>query len=1166
MASTSNAAESQQHNKGIADTIILSEYGTKATGEEVSVYIGDGIFKNIPVIITDKQKFIVNGDVDRHLIGADGWCMYYSILEAFRIDPTPQEAACLAEYLVKKIEEKANSNQELKDTIMSTVTDKIINPLDPSENNVGIFTEATVLPKSTDSYIPYGGKRRTFVRTFEEFLKGLYTPLNAVPGQPQTASGPYIWPVIGMFREVIGDLIGPFLVYSYSYKIPGKQTSPKSELSLIESQSMIDPSANHIAILNTGGHFELLVPTAGKYTETYIAPIRTLDDAPDQFKAMFNKCRPQQQQVSVEKQQALVEQHQPSVEQQPTKSEKQIEKEAELNTLRVYNGALQQLLNTYAENNTLENKSNLHMVYNNVIYIYANSTYRSELRLELPPNFISNDIDILETLRVTYIQYLQGECKIIHRLDVLLYVAEINGLFNKKIGKDKKLVAPFEKGDKLEDLMLANFHGINNGIIPTMVDSTCEAIKENSSSATSPTVESVFNAAIAATTNNDSLEKGADKASGLLTATEEAHERLTSSTSASITTATPDQTLADAAATVTRLLNDASGALGNLIAIETEIEEVEKSLWEYLKDKGIEKGSALYNIIKNGVIGFGEGAGKIGRQGMGAARQGMDVVGQGLGAARQGMDVVGQGLGAAGQGLVTAGKGLGNLTIDLSNALATGLSTTGQAIAPYAQSVGSALGNAALTAGTVGANWVTSAILGIISRIKNVPTDTKILLTKLHNATLVARMEIMARDTTKRVDGLEKQIEALKKEIIRLTPSVVERSAVAAAPLPNFSRKIQEKLTSYNRIYKIPISTPTPTDVSDAPIDVSDAPIDPKAMPGWAKNLFTHEKAQACLGSSFMPNGCENEVMFQHLKAADSVKNSKRFENSAAMKRFEELQEKLRTEQDDNKRKALKKEITENYPDRTVQIVTKGGPQMLRVPNPYRAHKYRTVSFGAPSGTDDPDTTSMRSMNLAITDTKLFPGEVLADKAMTVSLLRSLWSCNGTATSPDCFPLQVLGELYENKEFEKQKAVKGYAQKLLNTDVWSTIDMIAVSLKDALPIATFDPSANPVAATTPVTSTPSNAAENAGSTTATPSKTAADAGSGSGSGSNAGTSADAARTAATITNAPPPGLQTKIHIGGTNMRHYILPQYGSNKFVSLIPERGSNNDKNTLLK
>jgi hypothetical protein len=309
------------------------------------------------------------------------------------------------------------------------------------------------------------------------------------------------------------------------------------------------------------------------------------------------------------------------------------------------------------------------------------------------------------------------------------------------------------------------------------------------------------------------------------------------------------------------------------------------------------------------------------------------------------------------------------------------------------------------------------------------------------------------------IAALEAKIDALEKKI-DVPPPAPPPPQIKEVGMPAFSPAVAEKLKEY--LYPGQ-PAPTPPEEKKEEIDLSEATVvvDVSGVPGWATDLFTDTNFKAipatCSKSTFLPNGCAAQGVLNHIRELESLKKSNRFASSGPMKRFEELQAKLVSEPDAGKKAAIQKEIAENYAHGLVAINIEGETQYLPIPNPYKAHKYRSriVSFANPAGLTDisGEEATMKGMNLNIIKTGIFPQEVLADKAITTALLRAMWACrnDATATSTDCYPLQVLGELREFQAYKGQSDAHARAKKLLDDKSWPLVETMTRSLKGAIP-------------------------------------------------------------------------------------------------------------------
>jgi hypothetical protein len=82
----------------------------------------------------------------------------------------------------------------------------------------------------------------------------------------------------------------------------------------------------------------------------------------------------------------------------------------------------------------------------------------------------------------------------------------------------------------------------------------------------------------------------------------------------------------------------------------------------------------------------------------------------------------------------------------------------------------------------------------------------------------------------------------------------------------------------------------------------------------------------------------------------------------------------------------------------------------------------------------------------------LIPSEILADKAMTIAVLESLWFCGQNQTvgdDPRCFSARLLGEFRQHSAGRLQTAVKIEAEDILKNYEWPALKLMLMSIKNA---------------------------------------------------------------------------------------------------------------------
>ena len=203
-------------------------------------------------------------------------------------------------------------------------------------------------------------------------------------------------------------------------------------------------------------------------------------------------------------------------------------------------------------------------------------------------------------------------------------------------------------------------------------------------------------------------------------------------------------------------------------------------------------------------------------------------------------------------------------------------------------------------------------------------------------------------------------------------------------------------------------------------------------MPIWAIALFNENDISApCKETELITSDCTAKSVRKHIIMADEYAQEgrlvKRLDDPELLK-FKKLVEDAATETDPAKRRNMLMEINDYYGDREVLI----GDQVTRdvhsykVPNPYRALSYRedeVTSFGQPAGSSKHDVGGIMGAQNYELAKRLIPKSIIADKAMTIAILESLWFCGqnpSISSDPRCFPARLLEEL---REYQRNKAL-----------------------------------------------------------------------------------------------------------------------------------------------
>ncbi len=166
----------------------------------------------------------------------------------------------------------------------------------------------------------------------------------------------------------------------------------------------------------------------------------------------------------------------------------------------------------------------------------------------------------------------------------------------------------------------------------------------------------------------------------------------------------------------------------------------------------------------------------------------------------------------------------------------------------------------------------------------------------------------------------------------------------------------------------------------------------------------------------------------------------------------------------------LERELKSGYPDVAIHIrnATDGMIHEFTVPNPYRALAYREdrrnpVNFANPKGYGGSAkdlSGNMYSQNIKLLEA-LAPPSLIADSAMAIALLESLWFCGSNPTvsnDPRCYPARILGELREWQANKDQTARGRHAKEVIDADSsWGVTKQLMTALENAVAGATEFP-------------------------------------------------------------------------------------------------------------
>jgi hypothetical protein len=84
---------------------------------------------------------------------------------------------------------------------------------------------------------------------------------------------------------------------------------------------------------------------------------------------------------------------------------------------------------------------------------------------------------------------------------------------------------------------------------------------------------------------------------------------------------------------------------------------------------------------------------------------------------------------------------------------------------------------------------------------------------------------------------------------------------------------------------------------------------------------------------------------------------------------------------------------------------------------------------------------------------ELVPKQIIADKAMAVAILESLWYCGQNpmvSDDPRCFPLRRLGELKEYQADKIQRSQAVEAKAIIEHSEWPALKLMLIYLKQAV--------------------------------------------------------------------------------------------------------------------
>jgi hypothetical protein len=243
-----------------------------------------------------------------------------------------------------------------------------------------------------------------------------------------------------------------------------------------------------------------------------------------------------------------------------------------------------------------------------------------------------------------------------------------------------------------------------------------------------------------------------------------------------------------------------------------------------------------------------------------------------------------------------------------------------------------------------------------------------------------------------------------------------------------------------------------------------------RELPAWSKNLFDPaDISTSCKASEFVTSDCMAKTVRKDIFLGHDESRYGRL-----VKRVEEpdlveyirLQAAMKEETDPMKKAQIKMKLYYGYPDRTIYIRDPSNNKIHRrtVPNPYRALSYRedeVTTFANPAGdlanpeegvSKYDDRGTMRAQNIQLLK-ELVPNQIVADKAMSIAILESLWYCGQNPTlsnDPRCFPARLLGELREYQADKVQRSQAVEAKAVLEKSEWPALKLMLAMLKQTI--------------------------------------------------------------------------------------------------------------------
>lgn len=223
-----------------------------------------------------------------------------------------------------------------------------------------------------------------------------------------------------------------------------------------------------------------------------------------------------------------------------------------------------------------------------------------------------------------------------------------------------------------------------------------------------------------------------------------------------------------------------------------------------------------------------------------------------------------------------------------------------------------------------------------------------------------------------------------------------------------------------------------------------------RPLPTWAAELASELASlpNACKTSEFVTGDCTAKTLKERvqlgIQEAQEGRLSKRL-TDPELREYQRRLQALTAETDPVKKETLQKQFDKFYPAMpiTIRDPVTNEDHVYILPNPYKAMESReaATTFADPAG----------SQNVQIA-TRLIPSEILADKAMTIAVLESLWFCGQNQTvgdDPRCFSARLLGEFRQHSAGRLQSAVKIEADDILKNYEWPALKLMLMSIKNA---------------------------------------------------------------------------------------------------------------------